>query len=388
MIMPKPTSFSLVCPECGKIFDPETLQTFCSACNSPILVKYDLHSIKSSLTPAIIAARPRGLWRWSELLPVLDPTYQLTLGEGDTPLLEVNRLGHSAGLNHLYLKDESLNATGSFKARGLAVAVSKALELGVKHFVIPTAGNAGGALAAYAARAGVPAAVFMPQETPLANQREVEMSGASMHLVAGSISDAGKAAAAFARESGAFDMSTFKEPYRVEGKKTLGFELAETFGWQLPDVIVYPTGGGTGLVGMWKAFQELEVLGWIDSHRPRMVVVQAAGCAPIVRAFEQNSTRSTPWENPVTQASGLRVPNPFADRLILRTLRDSQGIAVSVSEEQIWAAQNEVAAQEGVFCAPEGSATWAGSRMLAQSGWIHSDEKVVLFNTGSGLKNI
>ena len=381
-------SFSLICPECGASFDPHQVQTICHACNSPILVKYDLQPLFSSLTPAQIAGRPRGLWRWSEFLPVSDPAYQLSLGEGDTPLLEVARLGQNLGLTRLYLKEESLNATGSFKARGLAVAVSKAIELGVRKFVIPTAGNAGGALAAYAARAGVKSAVFMPQDTPVANQREVQLSGAELHLVQGSISDAGRAAAAYSKESGAFDVSTFKEPYRVEGKKTLGFELAESFHWQLPDVIIYPTGGGTGLVGMWKAFQELEELGWINSRRPRMVVVQASGCAPIVHAFKNKAARAVSWENAATIASGLRVPNPFADRLILRALNQSGGIALSVSDAEILQAQKEIAAKEGILPAPEGAATWAAAQQLVRQGWMQADERIVLFNTGSGLKYI
>ena len=381
-------SIKLVCSECGAIFDPLTVQTYCHACNSPILVSYDLPALRKDLTPTAIAARPRGIWRWSELLPVFDPVNQLTLGEGDTPLLQVPYLGQSVGLDSLYLKEESFNATGSFKARGLAVAISKALELHIKKLVIATAGNAGAALAAYAARAGLEATVFMPQDTPKTNQREVQFSGSDLRLVAGLVSDAGQAAAAFAKETGAFDMSTFKEPYRLEGKKTLGFELAEAFHWHLPDVIVYPTGGGTGLVGMWKAFQELEALGWIDSRRPRMVAVQAAGCAPIVEAFEEGSERAQPWKNATTIASGLCVPAPFADRLILRVLQESHGIAVCVTDAQIVEAQKEIAAGEGIFAAPEGAATWVALRQLVQQNWIRHDEKVVMFNTGSGLKYI
>lgn len=379
-------SISIMCPECGTTFAALSIQTYCHSCNSPLFVTYPLADLKNTLTRQAISARPRGLWRWHELLPVCSPDDRISLGEGDTPLLGVPHLSAKVGVPALFIKEESLNATGSFKARGLAVAVSRARELGITRLVIPTAGNAGGAMAAYAARAGLQATVFMPQDTPLANQREVVMNGADLRLVDGLIHDAGRAAAAFAQETGAFNMSTFKEPYRVEGKKTLGFELAEAFSWQLPDVILYPTGGGTGLVGMWKAFNELQELGWIDSRRPRMVVVQSAGCAPIVRAFEQHASRAQLWENAATIASGLRVPSVFADRLILRVLSESHGTALSVSDDQIIRAQKEIAISEGILCAPEGAATWAAAQILIDQGWIKRDEKVVLFNTGSGLK--
>jgi len=379
---------SLTCPECGASFDPTQVQAFCSACASPLLAGYDLPTIKQTVRKEDISQRSRGLWRWHELLPVNESQFTITLGEGDCALLPVDRLGQKIGLQQLYFKDESTNATGSFKARGLSVAVSKAFELGLLEFVIPTAGNAGGALAAYAARAGLKAHVFMPADTPLANKVEVEKSGADLHLVDGLINDAARAAAAEARANGWFDVSTFKEPYRVEGKKTMGLELAEQFGWQLPDVIIYPTGGGTGLVGMWKAFAELETLGWIGSARPRMVTVQANGCAPIVRAFETNAPRAEIWQNAATLASGLRVPAVFADRLILRALRESGGTAIAVSDRAILEAQKEIAASEGIFCAPEGAATFEAARLLAVNGWIKPHEKVVLFNTGSGLKYI
>lgn len=379
---------SLTCPECGASFDPAEVQTYCTACASPLLAGYDLPVLKQEMDKKTISQRSRGLWRWHELLPVTQALSTITLGEGDCALLPAKRLGQKIGLQQLYIKDESTNATGSFKARGLSVAVSKALELGLREFVIPTAGNAGGALAAYAARAGLKAHVFMPADTPLANKVEVEKSGADLHLVDGLINDAARAAAAEARANGWFDFSTFKEPYRVEGKKTMGLELAEQFGWQLPDVILYPTGGGTGLVGMWKAFAELEALGWIGSERPRMVSVQASGCAPIVRAFETNAPRAEPWQNAATLASGLRVPSVFADRLILRALRESAGTAVAVSDRAILEAQKEIAASEGIFCAPEGAATLEAASLLAKSGWIQPHEKVVLFNTGSGLKYI
>ncbi|MGE5252166.1 MAG: threonine synthase [Bacteroidota bacterium] len=380
------TLVGLECPVCGRTYDAYILQTYCLDCQSPLLVRYDLEAARPTLTPESLSRRPRGLWRWSEIMPVCDASHYVTLGEGDTPLLSAPRLAQNLDLPHLYIKDESANPTGSFKARGLAVAVARAVELGVQEFVIPTAGNAGGALAAYAARAGAIAHVYMPRDAPPANQAEVEMLGARLVLVDGLISDAGAMAAKGARRYNWFDVSTFKEPYRTEGKKTMGLELAESFGWELPDVIIYPTGGGTGLVGMWKAFEELETLGLIGPKRPRMVSVQAAGCAPIVRAFERGAARAEFWPGARTIAAGLRVPGPFADRLILAALRDSGGTAVAVSDESITAAQKEMAKTEGIFAAPEGAATLAALKILGKNGWIKSGERVVLFNTGTGLK--
>lgn len=382
---PESTLTHLECPECHNEFDPDRLQTFCQNCRSPLLARYDLKAA-ARVGRERVAERPRGLWRWGELLPVRQASYRLTLGEGDTPLLPASRLGQKLGLKHLYIKDESLNPTGTFKARGLVVAVSKAMELGVRSFVIPTAGNAGGALAAYAARGRVEAHVYMPQDAPRTNQTEVRLSGAHLHLVDGTIQDAAKAAVAEAGPHGWFDVSTFKEPYRVEGKKTMGLELAEAFGWELPDVIIYPTGGGTGLVGMWKAFDELEAMGWIGSKRPRMVSVQAEGCAPIVRAFQSGAERAELWENAHTIAAGLRVPSAFADRLILRVIRESNGTAVAVSDDVIVNTQEELARAEGVLAAPEGAATLAALHLLLDQGWIMKDNNIVLFNTGSRLK--
>ncbi len=376
----------LECPECGRRFDADHIQTICVESNSPLLSRYDFESLRKNITTDAVAQRPRGMWRWAELLPVRDPAYRLTLGEGDTPLIRAKRLSNELGLPELWIKDESANPTGTFKARGLALAVARAMELGIKEFVIPTAGNAGAALAAYTARGKVKAHVFMPRDAPQANQAEVKAFGADLVLVDGLISEAGKQAAAMGKERGWFDVSTFKEPYRLEGKKTMGLELAEQFQWELPEVIFYPTGGGTGLVGMWKAFEELEQLGWIDDRRPRMVTVQAAGCAPIVRAFASNSERAEFWQNAVTIAAGLRVPAPFADRLILGALRESRGTAVAVSDEEILAAQSELARREGILAAPEGAACLAGLKVLLAQGWIRKDERVVLFNTGSGLK--
>jgi threonine synthase len=378
----------LVCPECGNQFDADARQTYCKACRSPLLARYDLTSLRQHLSPTEVQTRPRGLWRWAELLPVQSEAFRLTLGEGDTPLLPAPRLGERMGVSHLYIKDEARNPTGTFKARGLVMAVARAVELGVHAFVIPTAGNAGGALAAYAARARRPAHVFMPQDAPRINQLEVRAAGAHLHLVDGLIHDAGRMAGEAASENGWFDVSTFKEPYRVEGKKTMGFELAENFNWDLPDVIIYPTGGGTGLVGMWKGFAELEALGWIGGQRPRMVSVQAEGCAPIVRAFQNRAERAERWENAHTLASGLRVPVVFADRLILRALYESEGAAVAVNDEEIIAHQHKMSELEGIFPAPESAATLAGLERLRETGWVQPHERVVLFNTGDGLKYV
>ena len=351
------------------------------------MAQYDLEAARGALQPEKIRLGPRGMWRWHPLLPVFEASHMLTLGEGDTPLLPATRLGHKLGVSNLYIKDESLNPTLTFKARGLATAVSKALELGLHKVIIPTAGNAGGAMAAYAARAGLQSCVIMPRDTPRANVEECRITGAEVILVDGLISDAAHLAKDKSDTEGWFDLSTFKEPYRLEGKKVMGFELAEAFHWELPEVIIYPTGGGTGLVGMWKAFDELERLGWLKrTGRPRLVSVQADGCAPIVKAFESGSPISEYWEGAHTQASGLRVPKSFADRLILEDIRLSNGLAIAVSDEQMAQAQRRLAVNEGLFACPEGAATLAGLIPLIDKGWIQPDERVVLFNTGSGLK--
>ena len=386
--MPESTLTHLECPECGHKFNADQVQGFCEDCRSPLLARYDLGSVAASLTPQQLAERPRGLWRWAEILPVRKKNFRLPLGEGDTPFLPIPRLSRTLGLPNLFIKDESPNPTGSFKARGLCVAVSRALELGLSEFVLATAGNAGGALAFYAARGGARTHIYMPADAPRTNQEEVRLAGAHLVLVDGLISEAARLAAEAARVNPWFDVSTFKEPYRVEGKKTMGLELAESFGWNLPDVIIYPTGGGTGLVGMWKAFSELQALGWIGPKRPRMVAIQSDGCAPVVRAFQTGSERTEPWQDAHTLAAGLRVPDVFADRLILQALRDSHGIAVSVSDAEIIAARREIAQSEGLMACPEGAATLAGLRNLLQKGWVQSNESVVLFNTGTGLKYI
>ena len=378
---------NLSCSECGEIYNPDQVQTFCPTCQAPLLVQYDLNTARQRLDREEISHRAHGMWRWAELLPVRDPQFRLTLGEGDAPLLPLPRLGAELGLPHLFCKEEGRNPTGSFKARGLAAAVSKAKELGLTRLIIPTAGNAGGALAAYAARGGMQSCVIMPEDTPLANIEETRIAGAEVILVPGLISDAARLVAEKARQEDWFDVSTFKEPYRTEGKKVMGYELAEGFAWQLPEVILYPTGGGTGLVGMWKAFAELETLGWLESTaRPRMVAVQAEGCAPVIQAFQAGAQRCEFWQGAQTIASGLRVPKSFADREILRDLHQSKGTAVAVSDVEITQAQQRLARLEGIFAAPEGAATLAALEQLLQQGWVHPHERIVLFNTGSGLK--
>lgn len=379
----------LVCPECKREVSADQLQTYCHQCMSPWLAVYDLKSVRQDLDRDEISRRSRGMWRWAELLPVHAAENRITLGEGDTPLLKLDRMGASLGLEQLYLKDEGANPTGSFKARGMAAAISKARELGVSKVIVPTAGNAGGAIAAYAARAGMKACVIMPQDTPRANRIECEIAGAEVVQVEGLISDAAKIVARRAPLEGWFDVSTFKEPYRTEGKKVMGFELAEAFGWRLPDVIIYPTGGGTGLVGMAKAFDELEALGWLeDNRRPRLVSVQAAGCAPVVKAFESGAQDCEFWEGAHTVASGLRVPKSFAGKLILSDLRRTQGTAIAIEDELILDAQHKLAQAEGIFAAPESAATIAAADILRMRGWLSAEEKVVCFNTGTGLKYI
>lgn len=378
---------SLLCPECGDVYDAHEVQTFCADCASPLVAQYDFDSLRT-LSREDIGQRPKGLWRWHELLPVWRQENQVNLGEGDSPLLHTARLESELGIGQIYMKDESGQPTGTFKARGLVMAVSKGIELGIEEFVIPTAGNAGSALAAYAARAGKKAHIYMPNDAPRVNQEEVRFYGADLILVDGLIDEAGRQAREMAAKYSWFDVSTFKEPYRLEGKKTMGLELAEQFQWHLPDVIIYPTGGGTGLVGMWKAFRELEELGWIDTKRPKMVSVQAAGCAPVVQAFGENSRRTEYWEGAQTIAAGLRVPSVFADRLIMDALYESGGTAVSVTDEEISLAQREIARLEGIFAAPEGAATYAAVKRLRDAGWLKADDRVVLYNTGSGLKYI
>ena len=375
----------LECSLTGQIYDADKLIRLSDA-GQPLLARYDLDKARAELDRDKIMRRPAGMWRFRELLPVRDPQYITTLGEGGKPVLKLNQLGRHLGLHQLYLKDEGQNPTGSFKALGLAAAVSRARELGVTEFVIPTAGNAGSALAAYAARSNTVAHVYMPQDAPLINLTEVQMTGADLQLVNGLINDAGRKAAADAAEGGWFDVSTLKEPYRVEGKKIMGYELAAAFDWELPDVIIYPTGGGTGLIGMWKAFAEMERLGWIGGKRPRMVAVQSDGCAPVVKAFQAGAETTEAWENAATLAGGLRVPVAIGGRLMLAALRESKGTAVAVSDQRILAAQQLLARQEGIFVSLEAAATIAAVEELAAQNWLHPDEKTLVFNTGSGLK--
>ena len=377
----------LRCSSCSDSYNADELQTFCHQCQEPLLAEYDIERGRIELDRDALLKRQQGMWRWREMLPIKHTKNIIYLGEGDVPLLKVDRIGAALGLKQLYVKDESLNPTGSFKARGLAAAVSKAKELGVNKVIIPTAGNAGGALAAYAARAGMHAHVIMPNDTPRANVEESRVAGATVEMIDGLISDAARIAGKMSQEDGWFDVSTFKEPYRAEGKKIMGYELAVDFDWDLPDVIIYPTGGGTGLVGMWKAFAEMSALGWLTTNaRPRMVAVQSTGCAPVVRAFESGANHCDFWDGAQTHASGLRVPKSFADKLILKDIRESQGTAVSVTDDEITTAQERLGRAEGIFAAPEGAATLAGLEKLINQGWIQAEERIVLFNTGSGLK--
>lgn len=351
-------------------------------------MRYDLERVRVSMSREALRDRAPDLWRYRELLPAEDPRRAVTLGEGMTPLLPLPRLGDRIGVERLFTKDEGLLPTGTFKARGAAVGVTRARELGVTTIALPTAGNAGAAWAAYGARAGIEVVVAMPESTPDLIQRETAAYGARVLLVEGSIADAGAIVKRLCAERGWYDASTLKEPYRIEGKKTMGFELAEQLGWRLPDVIVYPTGGGVGLIGMWKAFDELRTIGWLsgDVARPRFVAVQASGCAPIVRAFSEGREESEPWPDAVTFAAGLRVPKALGDFLVLRIIRESEGIAVDVRDERIEAMMEMAGPHEGLLTCPEGAAAFEAARLLRERGWIGSDDEVVVFNTGSGLK--
>lgn len=373
----------LQCTRCRLVHDADRPQRFCTACRGPLYPRYDLTRV--AWDRSVLRARRGGLWRWSELLPVREARFRIHLGEGDTPLLPARRLGARLGIDELLLKDEGLNPTGSFKARGLCMAVSRAWELGTRRISIPTAGNAGSALAAYCARAGLQAIVYMPVDTPDEFKLEVRDLGAHVVTVPGTIADAAARMTADA-ESDWFPVSTLQEPYRIEGKKTMGFEIAEQLDWSLPDVIVYPTGGGTGLVGMWKAFDELQQLGLIGPARPRMVCVQASGCAPVVRAFAAGRDQAEPWTDASTMASGLRVPRAFADREILAVLRESNGTAVTVSDADMLELLRGLAAAEGIYAAPEAAATLAAARDLRARDWIAAGEQVVCFLTGNAYK--
>ncbi|MDE0126819.1 MAG: threonine synthase [Bryobacterales bacterium] len=357
-----------------------------SPAGAPLLVRYDLPAARSQADRDAVERGARSLWRYAPLLPLRDPRNLVTLGEGLTPLLETPRLGERIGSRNLLIKDESANPTGTFKARGMAVAVSMAKELGARKLAAPSAGNAAGALAAYAARAGLEAHLFLPVDVPRANAIECEAMGAHVTLVDGLISDCGRIVAERRESEGWFEVSTLKEPYRIEGKKTMGFELAEQLGWRVPDAIFYPTGGGVGLIGMWKAFAELEEMGWIGSKRPRMIAVQASGCAPIVRAWEAGEIESRHWENASTVASGLRVPKALGDFLVLEALRQSRGTALSIDDQETLDAGLLLAESEGLFVAPEGATCVAAARRLLRDGFLSRDDELLIYNTGTGLK--
>ena len=377
----------LECSACGKQHDWKRLQNVCPACGKPLFAIYDLAPLRKldRLKRSSFDGRGKSLWRWRELLPLPKDAEPISLGEGDTPLLQANRFGAEVDVD-LWIKDESLNPTQSFKARGMSVAVSMAKYLGAKKLAVPSAGNAGGALAAYAARAGLEAHIFMPRDTPRANIVECREVGAHVTLIDGLITDCGAEIAKRKEKEGWFDLSTLKEPYRIEGKKTLGYEIAEQLNWKLPEVILYPTGGGTGLIGMWKAFDEMEKLGWIDNRRPRMFSIQASGCAPIVRAFETGEKFAAEFPNAHTLASGLRVPKAIGDFLMLDILRKSKGGAIAVDDEEMIRTIREVGSKEGLFVAPEAAACFVALKKLRASGKIDTGEQVVIFNTGSGIK--
>jgi threonine synthase len=374
----------LECSLCKQEYPADQVQNLCT-CGGPLLVRYDLAAIRSAWKPAQLRDGPNNMWRYAPILPPGDKSI-VTLGEGMTPLLPAHRLGARLGAHDLWIKDEGLNPTGSFKARGLSCAVSMAVELGIQKMAIPSAGNAASALAAYAAAAGLEAHIFMPRDVPLANYIECKAFGASVTLVDGLISDCAKMVAAGAQKHGWFDVSTLKEPYRIEGKKTMGYEVAEQLDWRLPDVIFYPTGGGVGMIGMWKAFDEMQALGWIGAKRPKMIAVQVEGCQPVVRAFEHGETRSQFWENAWTVAAGLRVPKPLGDFLILDAVRASGGTAIAVRDAELLDAGIQLARDEGIFAAPEGAACVAALEKLLVSGFLKPEERIVIYNTGAGLK--
>ncbi|MEU9738557.1 threonine synthase [Micromonospora chersina] len=377
----------LECPRCDQRHPADKLQNLC-ACGSPLLARYDLAAVAASVTPEQFGLRPADLWRYRELLPVADPRFVTTLGEGWTPLLRAPAYGQEIGIPDLIVKDEGLTPTGSFKARGAAVGVSRARELGVERIAMPTNGNAGAAWATYAARAGMGATIAMPLDAPTICRRECVAAGADLRLVDGLISDAGRWVAGLVAESGGrvFDAGTLREPYRLEGKKTMGYEIVEQLGWQVPDVIIYPTGGGVGLIGIHKALHELRELGWVEDRLPRLVAVQSTGCAPIVRAFAAGESRATPWADAHTLAFGITVPAPLGDELILAALRESSGTAIAVDDAEIVADLRDFAAREGLLLCPEGAACLTAARHLRAGGWIRPGERVVVLNTGAGLK--
>lgn len=376
----------LECSSCKKPYPPHKIYNLCPECKLPLLVRYDLKSARQAMSREMPPTRPKTMWRYREVMPVVKDENIVSLGEGYTPLLRAERLGASLGLRNLFIKDEAPNPTASFKARGMSAAISMARELGIQKVVVPSAGNAASAMAAYGAQAGMESFIFMPKDVPQANYIECKSFGANVTLVDGLISDCGRIVAERKDKEGWFDVSTLKEPYRIEGKKTMGYELAEQFNWTLPDWIFYPTGGGTGLIGMWKAFDEMEVMGWIGPKRPRMVTIQASGCAPIVKAFHEGARKATVWQDAHTIAAGLRVPGAVGDFIMLDILRKSNGNAVMVSDEDLKSAVTEIGKHEGIFCAPEGAACLPALKKLQRDGLMRAEDRVVLFNTGSGLK--
>ena len=376
----------LECTYCGKVFSSEEPHRLCDDCGKVLYPRYDISSARKSLKKEDLLYRSSNMWRYFEMMPIINESNIVTLGEGFTPIFKTDRLGERIGADHVLVKDEGINPTASFKARGLSAAGSKAKELGIMKLSMPSAGNAAGAMTSYAARAGMEAYVYMPKDVPEANKKEVLITGGNLTLVDGLISDAGVISRKKASELDLFDISTLQEPYRVEGKKTMGYEIAEQLNWQLPEVIVYPTGGGTGIVGMWKAFQEMEELGWIDSFRPRMFAVQSEGCAPIVRAFDGGDEFAEPWQDASTIAAGIRVPSAIGDYLILDALRTSKGGAVTVSDNEILNMMEVVASLEGLFICPEGAATAVALEKLVAEGTVSKSERSLLLNTGSGLK--
>jgi threonine synthase len=369
----------LECTKCGEHVSGDQPQTVCPKCAGSLYVRYDVAALKGKFTRESVAAGPKSMWRYAAVLPDAPP---VTLGEGFTPMLP------SRKIPNVFIKDEGLNPTGAFKARGLCMAVTMAKAYGLKKLAVPSAGNAASALAAYCAAAGIEAHIFMPKDVPMANRVECESYGAHVTLVDGLISDCARMVGERKQQEGWFDVSTLKEPFRVEGKKTMGYEVAEQLDWHLPDAIIYPTGGGVGMIGMWKAFDEMQTLGWIGSERPKMIAVQAAGCAPIPKAWDEGKPTSEPWKNAHTSAAGLRVPKAYADYIILDILKQSHGTAVAVTDDEIMDAVREWARDEGVFAAPEGAASLAAYHHLIQTGFFKPSDRVVLFNTGSGLKYI
>ena len=373
------------CSRCGRRYEPGKLLGLCE-CGGPLLARYDLRKLCAQWSRDSICHAAATMWRYAPALPVSDPAYIVSLGEGMTPLVPARRLGAKFGAPDVWIKDDGVNPTGTFKARGMSCAISMCVELGVKKVAVPSAGNAAGAAAAYAGAAGIEAHIFMPRDVPRANYIECRAAGARVTLVDGLISDCARIVGERKQAEGWFDLSTLKEPYRIEGKKTMGYELAEQFDWRLPDAILYPCGGGVGLIGMWKAFGEMEALGWVSSQRPKMIAVQAAGCQPIVRAFEEGKPSSDFYSNAQTLASGLRVPKALGDSLALEAVRSSGGTAIAVSDDEILDGVAELAASEGVFAAPEGGACIAACKRLFGSGFFSANDRVVIYNTGSGLK--